>query len=159
MGKYYAIDRSSEYLAHYGIRGMKWGVRRAIARGNDRALTRHYKRAQRKLKQLDHESNWFVHDLKGRAWGRVADSKSRIGKAASFLTAARIRSHLHNAMASDPGDLYMDHRRDKFKNAMNEAFRGTKYDQANIARRKNLARAQRSKKWKALRSKLHLPSA
>lgn len=159
MPVYYGVHRSDDYLAHYGIIGMKWGVRRAIRRGNDRALRRQYRKAQKKLKQLNRESNWFIHDLKGRAWGKLADSKSSLGKTASLLTAARIRMHYHNAMASDVGDLYKDKRRDKFKDAMNDAFRGTKYDQANIARMNNLKRAQRSKKWKNLRRKLHLPSA
>ena len=30
MANYYGIQRSDEYLAHYGIKGMKWGVRKAI---------------------------------------------------------------------------------------------------------------------------------
>lgn len=28
MSEYYAVRRSSEYLAHYGVKGMKWGVRK-----------------------------------------------------------------------------------------------------------------------------------
>lgn len=27
MAKYYGVERSDEYLAHFGIRGMKWGIR------------------------------------------------------------------------------------------------------------------------------------
>lgn len=48
----YAIERSDEYLAHYGIKGMKWGVRKALASGNDRALARQYRKASRKLARL-----------------------------------------------------------------------------------------------------------
>ena len=29
MGQYYGIVRSSEYLAHYGVLGMRWGIRKA----------------------------------------------------------------------------------------------------------------------------------
>lgn len=52
MAKYYGVERSEEYLAHYGIRGMKWGVRKAIERGNQRALSRHYIKAKKKLDKL-----------------------------------------------------------------------------------------------------------
>lgn len=48
----YAIDRSDEYLAHYGIKGMKWGVRKAVESGNARSLDRHFRKAQRKLARL-----------------------------------------------------------------------------------------------------------
>ncbi len=47
---------TTDYLAHYGIKGMKWGVRRAIERGNDRALSRQYKKAQKKLAKLEKRS-------------------------------------------------------------------------------------------------------
>lgn len=49
----YAIERNDNYLAHYGIRGMKWGVRKAIASGNGRALSRQYAKAQKKMAKLD----------------------------------------------------------------------------------------------------------
>ena len=48
----YAVERSDEYLAHYGIRGMKWGVRRAIKSGNSARLGRQYAKAQKKLAKL-----------------------------------------------------------------------------------------------------------
>lgn len=57
----YAIDRSEEYLAHYGVRGMKWGVRKAIASGGtgrgNRRLARQYAKAQKKLAKLEKRAN------------------------------------------------------------------------------------------------------
>lgn len=49
----YAIERNPDYLAHYGIRGMKWGVRRAIQSGNSAKLGRQYAKAQKKLAKLE----------------------------------------------------------------------------------------------------------
>lgn len=47
---------TSDYLAHYGVKGMKWGVRKAIASGNDRALGRQYRKAQKKLAKLERQA-------------------------------------------------------------------------------------------------------
>lgn len=57
MAEYYAVERTPEYLAHYGIRGMKWGVRRAIKSGNKEALEKHYKKAAKKLLKLSTHTN------------------------------------------------------------------------------------------------------
>lgn len=51
MAKYYGVERSDEYLAHYGIKGMRWGVQKAKYKGNDKALARHYAKAQRKIQK------------------------------------------------------------------------------------------------------------
>lgn len=51
--EYYAVIRSTDdHLAHYGIKGMRWGVRKAIAKGNSKALDRHFRKAARKLAKL-----------------------------------------------------------------------------------------------------------
>lgn len=54
MNEYYGVPSTpmDDYLAHYGVRGMKWGVRKAIERGNDRKLSRAYAKAERKLAKL-----------------------------------------------------------------------------------------------------------
>lgn len=49
----YGVERSSEYLAHYGIRGMKWGVRKAIKSGNSARLSKQYAKASKKLAKLE----------------------------------------------------------------------------------------------------------
>lgn len=53
----YAVERDPNSLAHYGIRGMKWGVRKAIESGNTRRLSRQYAKAQRKLAKLEKRAN------------------------------------------------------------------------------------------------------
>ena len=73
MSEYYAVVRSTDHLAHYGVKGMKWGVRRALAKGNQRALDRNFRRAARKLKKLtDIGLNSKKYAIKAAAYGAAA---------------------------------------------------------------------------------------
>ena len=42
MSSYYGVQRSSEYLAHYGVKGMKWGIQRALKKAQKRFKNRKY---------------------------------------------------------------------------------------------------------------------
>lgn len=55
MSEYYGVASTptEDFIAHYGIKGMKWGVRKAIQSGSDRALRRQYKKASKKLAKLE----------------------------------------------------------------------------------------------------------
>lgn len=55
INEYYgdASTATSDYLAHYGVRGMKWGVRRAIKSGDSQKLSKQYAKAQKKLAKLE----------------------------------------------------------------------------------------------------------
>ena len=54
------LRNSDEYLEHYGIKGMRWGVRKAIERGGtglgNRRLARQYRKAQKKLAKLEKQA-------------------------------------------------------------------------------------------------------
>lgn len=81
----YAVDRSDEYLAHYGIKGMKWGVRKAIESGNNKALARQYKKASRKLEKLQARAE------NGKKYARRAALMGAGAVAAGGLAAAGTR--------------------------------------------------------------------
>lgn len=56
MSEYYAVQRSDNSLKHYGVKGMKWGVRKALAEGGSRGgrkLTKQYNKAVKKLAKLE----------------------------------------------------------------------------------------------------------
>lgn len=70
---YYGVTRSTDHLAHYGVKGMRWGVRRAIATGNARALNRHYRKAAKKLAKLQDIGNHSVkYGAKAAGYGAAA---------------------------------------------------------------------------------------
>lgn len=73
MSEYYAVQRSGDHLTHYGVKGMKWGVRRALAYGNDKALDRHFRKAAKKLSTLqDIGLNSKKYAVKSAAYGAAA---------------------------------------------------------------------------------------
>ncbi len=79
MSEYYAVIRSTDHLAHYGVKGMKWGVRKAIAYGNDKALDRHFRKAAKKLRKLqDIGSNSPKYAAKAAAYGAAAAGTASI---------------------------------------------------------------------------------
>ena len=81
MAKYYAIERSGEYLCHYGIKGMRWRVRKAIRKGNERAYKRQYRRATKHLEKLEKQA------ANGAKYAKKAMRKG-VGLAGSIGTVA-----------------------------------------------------------------------
>lgn len=136
MGKYYGITLSDKWLAHYGIKGMKWGVRKAIESGNNVSLAYHHARAKLKLAKVRRNSNWMLHDIKSRAWGAIADNKHGLVRLAGHLVGAKTRQKIHDWKTTYEGDAATDHDRNKWENAYAEAFKGTKYDPALKKRKK-----------------------
>lgn len=72
MSEYYAVERSGSALQHYGVKGMKWGVRRAIERGDSKKLDKLYQKAVKKAKKLNTNAN--VEKSKQEYKGRMSDA-------------------------------------------------------------------------------------
>lgn len=152
----YAVDRSSEYLAHYGVLGMRWGVRRAKEHGNRAALEKHYLRASRKLAKLSINANREVSRKRfdqakgnmlvgglasaglgaGLSYGGSSGvpNPARIKTAAlaglaSGLTGAAINSEgiMSGRHISDAGHARAVAKRDAWLKEMRNNFKGTEY--------------------------------
>lgn len=63
MSDYFAISPSSDFFMHYGVKGMKWGVRKAIERGDSKSLARHYRKAAKKLNRLNRNADIDIQRL------------------------------------------------------------------------------------------------
>ena len=60
---YYGVSPSSDFFAHFGIKGMRWGIRRAIKRGNHVANKKHHSKAKTKVSNK-HPYNGLRKDIK-----------------------------------------------------------------------------------------------
>lgn len=89
---YYGVIRSTDHLAHYGVKGMRWGVRRAIVTGNQRALDRHYRKAARKLAKLQNiGDNAYKSIAKSAAYGTAAAGTGALALGGTGLAAKGMR--------------------------------------------------------------------
>lgn len=102
MAQYYGVTRSGEELSHYGIKGMKWGVRKAILTGNERALNRHYRKAAKKLAKLtDIGLNSKKYAAKAAAYGAAAAGTGTLAVGGTHLA-----GHIVGKISSRIAPLY-----------------------------------------------------
>ena len=123
MSEYYAVVRSTDHLAHYGVVGMKWGVRRALAKGNERALDRNFRRAAKKLKKLtDIGLNSKKYAAKAAAYGVAAAGTGTVAVAGT----KGIASYLHKkAMSKIAGARAAEMGASKSKSMIYDPYTGT----------------------------------
>lgn len=74
MSEYYGVQRvGDDHLQHYGVLGMRWGVRRAVKTGNERKLSRKYLKAAKKLNKYENIADHSTrYGLKAAKYGAAA---------------------------------------------------------------------------------------
>lgn len=108
MAEYYGVERTPEYLMHYGIRGMKWGVRKAIERGNSKALARHYRKAQNKLAKLNDKADINKQRSIAKKYGKISKISGAIGASGVGIVggASILRKHAGHKFDEDTANLW-----------------------------------------------------
>ena len=105
MSEYYAVVRFGDnHLAHYGVKGMKWGVRKAIERGDDKALGRQYKKAMKKLNKLNKKADVEQQSKIAKRYSKVAGVGLAVGAAGTggmIGSALSMKKHLGKARELD----------------------------------------------------------
>lgn len=122
MAVYYALENSTNTLKHYGIKGMKWGVRRfqnfngtLTDEGKKRyGSSANPRRAMRKDIKADME----------RAYN-VGKSGTYMGYASTYAekTAAKTKQRYEKALRNDPTELYRSTRIKRIKSEAAEKTR------------------------------------
>lgn len=145
MSEYYGVSTpTSDFLAHYGVKGMKWGVRKAIEEGGraatNRSLSRQFRKAERKLRKLNYYTDRTTQGV--RAGGNAAIAG--LGAAGAAMLAKR--GNLINAIpaaalgvwgaadairlgrkATKSGHEKAVKERNEFAKEMKKSFAGTAY--------------------------------
>lgn len=79
--EYYGVASTpmDDFLAHYGVKGMKWGVRKAIQSGNSKALDRQFNKAAKRLAKLNERTDVEVQTNKANKLNKLSKITRRIG--------------------------------------------------------------------------------
>lgn len=146
MGTFYAPNDYRNYIAHYGVKGMRWGVRKQKASTGD-GMQNFKSTVKKKLREVHHDYFDKVTDLRRKRieavtpidqeidrYTRGRASKTRSGKLSEYLGAGASRT-AHEARArynDEMADTYANERwRKEFqRRARNERSLAKAYDKS-----------------------------
>ena len=129
--EYYGVASTptDDFLAHYGVKGMRWGVRKAIEKGNTKALSRHYAKAQKKLAKLNAKTDIGIQQAKADKLNKVEKRAAKIGATGAGTIAGL---HLSSDISGVLGRIYARKAldaRNKYRNSI-ENYDSIAADQA-----------------------------
>jgi len=116
MAEYYAVERSPEYLAHYGVKGMRWGVQKAIASGNTKRLSRQYAKAQKKLAKLNAKADINQQKQRAEKFDKSSKFYRKVGRVGLGLAVAGTGGSALTTHVLTPGIMKRYHDRRKMIN-------------------------------------------
>lgn len=148
---YHADDFTDEELAHYGVKGMKWG-RRKLKQKNNEAFNRYSESANQTTRAYSNQ----VNDLRAKyKSGQIDRATFDAGKAEAFRSFKDARVKQHAAYASEVSRNKKQRReaiRNNARNALDEiedysstpgkAYRRFLSNDVNLARANGLSRGQ-----------------
>ena len=76
---------NENFLAHYGIKGMKWGVRKAIEKGSAKKLNKQYNKAYKKLEKLNAKANIGVQNARAKKFAKNAAKSAGVALSGAGL--------------------------------------------------------------------------
>lgn len=95
MNEYYGVPSTptEDFLAHYGIKGMRWGVRKAIIKGDQKSFDKHFKKAAKKLAKLQDRALYSgKYAAKAAGYGAAAAGVGTLAVGGTGLTSKGIKA-------------------------------------------------------------------
>lgn len=115
MAEYYAVERSSEYLAHYGVRGMRWGVRKAMSKhsiaARDALMKKQYSKASKKLAKLNAKADINQQKQRAEKFDKSSKFYRKVGRVGLGLAVAGTGGSALASRVLTPGVMKRFHQR------------------------------------------------
>lgn len=100
-------DRCSNELYHYGVKGMKWGVRRAgkkVGRLLENKATKNAEKAQKRKERINRSTDIF--GVGGVALGTYAKTSAKIGAKGTLAKTINLAANAY--ISSGRGNFYVN---------------------------------------------------
>ena len=135
MSEYYGVQRSEDYFQHYGVKGMKWGVRRYLddnAKFSNKASARYGKKSTKNTSafrmQYDHN---MLNQIRADMNAEKIDALGRMTKYSAKMD-KRMQKYLNknpNASKKEAKQYALNKYGNKYQNYKNVHSMANKYEQ------------------------------